>query len=119
MSPLGGVGINLAIQDAVAAANILAGPMARGEDVDPLLARVQARRLLLVRINQRIQYEGQKRIIGRLLAQDAAPVNPPLPARLLGRFKLLRRLPALIMGFGFRPEHVRSPIAPASAPRPG
>lgn len=115
MSPLGGVGINLAIQDAVAAANTLAGPMARGEDIDSLLARVQARRLLPVRITQRIQYEGQKRIIGRLLAADAAPGKPPLFVVLLSRFRLLRRLPALIMGFGFRPEHVRSPVAEISA----
>ena len=116
MSPLGGVGINLAIQDAVAAANILAGPMARGEDVDSLLGKVQARRLLPVRLNQRIQYEGQKRIIGRLLAQNPAPFKPPLPVLLLDRCKRLRRIPAFIMGFGFRPEHVRSPIASRAAP---
>lgn len=119
MSPLGGVGINLAIQDAVAAANILAGPMARGEDIDALLAGVQARRLLPVRITQRIQYEGQKRIIARLLAAGTAPARPPLFVVLLSRFRLLRRLPALIMGFGFRPEHVRSPVARTSVPRRG
>ena len=88
MSPVGGVGINLAVQDAVAAANILAGPLARGEDVDRLLARVQARRMLPTRLIQGMQRAIQTRIIGRLLArrpgaeQPAAGLAParPLPA---------------------------------------
>src|SRR3546814_5128029 len=63
MSPIGGVGINLAIQDAVAAANILAGPMARGEDVAPLLAKVQARRMLPTRLTQAMQEVIQNRVI--------------------------------------------------------
>lgn len=67
MSAIGGVGINLAIQDAVAAANILAGPLARGEPVDELLARVQARRMLPTRVIQGLQRAVQNRIIGRLL----------------------------------------------------
>ena len=110
MSPIGGVGINVAVQDAVAAANILAGPLARGADPDPLLARVQARRMPAVRAVQAFQDAAQKRIIGRVLATDG-PVRVPLPLRLLGRFPLLRRLPAAFLGFGVRPEHVRSPAA--------
>lgn len=108
MSPIGGVGINIAIQDAVAAANILAGPMARGEDLDPLLAKVQARRMLQVRTVQAFQNAAQKRIVAPLLAA-VGPVEPALPLRLLARFPLLRRLPAAFLGFGVRPEHIRSP----------
>jgi 2-polyprenyl-6-methoxyphenol hydroxylase-like FAD-dependent oxidoreductase len=110
MSPIGGVGINVAVQDAVAAANILAGAMARGEDPDPLLRRVQARRMLAVRVIQGFQDAAQRRIISPLLAARG-PVKPALPLRLLGRYPLLRRLPAAFLGFGIRPEHVRSPKA--------
>ena len=109
MSPIGGVGINVAIQDAVAAANILAAPLAAGRDVDPLLPRVERRRRLAVRAIQGFQSAAQTRIIGRLLSRPAAPVKPALPLRLLGRFPLLRRIPAAVIGFGVRPEHVRSP----------
>jgi len=111
MSPIGGVGINLAIQDAVAAANLLAGPMARREDVDPLLAKVEARRRLPVRVIQGFQNAAQKRIISPLLAARG-PVGPALPLRLLARFPVLRRLSAAFLGFGIRAEHVRSPEAP-------
>lgn len=111
MSPIGGIGINVAIQDAVAAANILAAPLARGEDVDPLLARVQARRLPSVRAMQAFQDAAQKRIIGPLLARPGASVRPPWQLRLIDRFPILRRLPAAFLGFGIRPEHVRSPAA--------
>jgi 2-polyprenyl-6-methoxyphenol hydroxylase-like FAD-dependent oxidoreductase len=109
MSPIGGVGINVAVQDAVAAANILAGPMASGEDPDPLLPRVQARRMLAVRIIQGFQNAAQKRIITPLLAARGPVLRPALPLRLLARFPILRRLPAAFLGFGVRPEHVRSP----------
>ena len=117
MSPVGGVGINVAVQDAVAAANILAGPMARGEDPDPLLSRVQARRMPAVRAIQGFQNAAQKRIISPLLAASG-PVRAALPLRLLDRFALLRRIAAAMVGFGFRPEHVRSPAAPVTPPRP-
>jgi 2-polyprenyl-6-methoxyphenol hydroxylase-like FAD-dependent oxidoreductase len=110
MSPIGGVGINVAVQDAVAAANILAGPMARGADPDPLLAKVEARRGLAVRAIQGFQNAAQKRIVTPLLA-GRAPDRPPLPLRLLGRYAALRRIPAAFLGFGIRPEHVRSPKA--------
>ena len=111
MSPIGGVGINVAIQDAVAAANILAGPMAAGKDPDPLLAKVQARRLLPVRLTQAFQNAAQKRIVRRVLATKTGPIRPPLPLRLLRRFPLLRRIPAAFLGFGIRAEHIRSPDA--------
>jgi 2-polyprenyl-6-methoxyphenol hydroxylase-like FAD-dependent oxidoreductase len=111
MSPIGGVGINVAVQDAVAAANILAGPMAAGEDVTALLPRVERRRRLAVRAIQGFQNIAQKRIISRLLARTAGPVRPILPLRLLNRYPLLRRLPAAFLGFGIRPEHIRSPEA--------
>ena len=111
MSPVGGVGINLAIQDAVAAANILAGPLGRGEDVDGLLARVQARRMLPTRLIQGMQRAIQTRIIGRLLAGGPPIVTPPRILRLLQRFPRLQRIPAWVVGLGFRREHIRSPEA--------
>ena len=109
MSPIGGIGINLAIQDAVAAANILAGPLARGGDVDPLLAKVQERRLLPTRLIQAGQKAAQDRIIGRVLG--GGPIVVPRIVRLLDRFPLLRRLPGRMIGLGFRRERVRSPAA--------
>ena len=112
MSPVGGVGINVAIQDAVAAANILAGAMASGADPDPLLGRVQKRRLPAVRLTQAFQKAVQNRIISRLLMARDAPFTPPLPVRLLNRYRFLRRFPAALIGFGYRPEHVRSPAGP-------
>lgn len=112
MSPIGGVGINLAIQDAVAAANALAGPLARGEDVDPLLHKVQDRRLFPTRIIQGAQKIAQDRVIGRLL-QPGEPIrNAPLVLRLLDRFPLVRRIPGRLIGLGIRRERVRSPISP-------
>jgi 2-polyprenyl-6-methoxyphenol hydroxylase-like FAD-dependent oxidoreductase len=110
MSPIGGIGINLAIQDAVAAANILAGPLARGEDVDPLLHKVQDRRLLPTRIIQGAQKFAQDRVIGRLLQPGAPIQKAPLLVRLLDRYPLLRRIPGRIIGLGIRRERVRSPV---------
>ena len=112
MSPIGGIGINLAIQDAVAAANILAAPLARGESVDPLLHKVQERRLLPTRIIQGAQKLAQDNIIGRLL-QSGEPIRKaPLAIRLLDRFPILRRIPGRFIGLGVRRERVRSPAAP-------
>ena len=112
MSPIGGIGINLAIQDAVAAANALAGPLARSEDVDPLLHKVQDRRLFPTRVIQGVQKAAQERVIGRVL-QSTAPIRQaPLIVRLLDRFPLLRRIPGRIIGLGVRRERVRSPAAP-------
>jgi 2-polyprenyl-6-methoxyphenol hydroxylase-like FAD-dependent oxidoreductase len=112
MSPIGGIGINLAIQDAVAAANVLAGPLARGEDVDRLLGKVERRRLFPTRVIQAAQKLAQDNIIGRLL-QSREPIRKaPLMIRLLDRFPLLRRIPGRFIGLGVRRERVRSPEAP-------
>ena len=110
MSPVGGVGINLAVQDAVAAANILAGPMARGEPVDPLLARVQARRMLPVRVIQGMQRIVHRNVIGAAFATK----QPRAPAlfRLIDAVPLLQRIPARVIGLGVRREHIGSPVAP-------
>ena len=118
MSPIGGIGINLAIQDAVAAANILAGPLARGEKVDGLLCKVEKRRLFPTRIIQGAQKAAQDRVIGRLL-QPGEPIRQaPLVIRLLDRFPLLRRIPGRLIGLGIRRERVRSPEtrSPARSP---
>jgi 2-polyprenyl-6-methoxyphenol hydroxylase-like FAD-dependent oxidoreductase len=106
MSPIGGVGINLAIQDAVAAANLLASPLRR-RDVQPSdLARVARRRLLPTRVTQALQLAIQDRVIGPVLDAAAAP-SVPLVVRLMQRWPALQRLPARVIGLGLRPEHVR------------
>ena len=112
MSPIGGIGINLAIQDAVAAANALAGPLARGEDVDPLLHKVQDKRMLPTRMVQAAQKAAQDNIIGRLLEQREPIIQAPRVVRLLDRYPLLRRIPGRLIGLGVRRERVRSPVAP-------
>jgi 2-polyprenyl-6-methoxyphenol hydroxylase-like FAD-dependent oxidoreductase len=108
MSPVGGVGINLAIQDAVAAANRLAAHLGDGRVTDDDLRAVQARRELPTRVTQRIQVLVQDRVITRVLS-GRRPLRPPLAARLLARFPALRRLPGRLVGIGIRPEHVRTP----------
>jgi 2-polyprenyl-6-methoxyphenol hydroxylase-like FAD-dependent oxidoreductase len=111
MSPIGGIGINLAIQDAVAAANALASLLARGEEVDPLLKKVEERRLLPTRAVQGAQKLAQDRIIGRLL-QSRSPISrAPFIVRMLDRFPVLRRIPGRLIGLGIRRERVRSPVA--------
>jgi 2-polyprenyl-6-methoxyphenol hydroxylase-like FAD-dependent oxidoreductase len=106
MSPAGGVGINLAIQDAVAAANLLAGPLRRRSVTLDDLRRVQRRRLLPTRLTQWVQVTLQNRVLDPLLAADR---TPPVPGviRLMQRWPWLQRIPARIIGVGFRPEHVR------------
>jgi 2-polyprenyl-6-methoxyphenol hydroxylase-like FAD-dependent oxidoreductase len=111
MSPIGGVGINLAIQDAVAAANILAAPLARGRPVDGDLKKIQARRLFPTRVIQAAQKLAQENMIGGLLNVSTPLPRPPLALRLLNRFPLLRRIPGRLIGLGIRREHVRSPLA--------
>jgi 2-polyprenyl-6-methoxyphenol hydroxylase-like FAD-dependent oxidoreductase len=111
MSPIGGIGINLAIQDAVAAANVLAGPLARGDEVDWLLHKVQDRRLLPTRMVQAAQKAAQDGIIGRLLEKREPITKAPLVVRLLDRVPLLRRIPGRLIGLGVRRERVRSPNA--------
>jgi len=109
MSPVGGVGINLAIQDAVAAANILAGPMAHGDDPDPLLAKVQKRRMFPVKMIQAMQRTVHRTVLRAALAGTVQ--KAPWPVRLLGRTPLLQRIPARVLGLGVRREHIRSPDA--------
>jgi 2-polyprenyl-6-methoxyphenol hydroxylase-like FAD-dependent oxidoreductase len=112
MSPVGGIGINLAIQDAVATANILAAPLARGENVDALLAKVQKRRLLPTRLVQSGQRTVHERLLRPLLeGRSTLGIEPPRVMRLLNRFPLLRRIPGYFIGHGVRQEHVRSPKA--------
>jgi 2-polyprenyl-6-methoxyphenol hydroxylase-like FAD-dependent oxidoreductase len=108
MSPVGGVGINLAIQDAVAAANILAVPLRQGPVSIEVLAEVQKRRQWPTEMTQALQLLVQKRIISNVLALQRRP-NVPFAVKLLNWFPMLRRLPARLIGMGFRPEHVRSP----------
>lgn len=110
MSPIGGIGINLAIQDAVAAANILAGPLQPAANVDHLLEKVERRRLLPTRIIQAGQKLAQDNVISTLLDSGRRFTKPPLALRLLNRFPLLRRIPGRIIGLGIRREHVRSPL---------
>jgi 2-polyprenyl-6-methoxyphenol hydroxylase-like FAD-dependent oxidoreductase len=105
MSPVGGVGINLAVQDAVAAANILAANLRAGTVKTSDLARVEQRRLFPTRMTQRLQVAIQNRIIRRALAGRKA-MKPGLVLRLLGWFPILRRIPARLIGMGFRPEHI-------------
>jgi 2-polyprenyl-6-methoxyphenol hydroxylase-like FAD-dependent oxidoreductase len=113
MSPIGGVGINLAVQDAVAAANILWEPLSRGRVSEDDLARVQRRREFPTRVTQAIQIFLQNRVISRALAAKGT-LEVPLGIRLLGRFPLLRRIPARLLGLGVRPEHVRTPERPVT-----
>jgi 2-polyprenyl-6-methoxyphenol hydroxylase-like FAD-dependent oxidoreductase len=116
MSPIGGVGINLAIQDAVAAANLLAAPLRAGTLTDADLARVQKRRMLPIRLTQAMQVFVQNRVIRGVLG-STKPFSLPWPLRLLQRFPYLRRFPARAVGVGFRPEHVHTPeaVSPSAA----
>jgi len=116
MSPIGGVGINLAIQDAVATANLLAETLAAGAaPSDAELRRVQDRRMFPTKVTQDFQVFIQDRAIDPLL-QGAQLKRPPLAARLFDEFPLLRRLPARLIGVGVRPEHVRTRDASATGP---
>jgi 2-polyprenyl-6-methoxyphenol hydroxylase-like FAD-dependent oxidoreductase len=108
MSPIGGVGINLAIQDAVASANILAAPLRAGALRFADLQAVQRRREGPTRFIQAIQIFLQRRFIAPTLAAQRSP-RPPWPARLLGRSALLRRIPARVIGLGLRFERVQTP----------
>jgi 2-polyprenyl-6-methoxyphenol hydroxylase-like FAD-dependent oxidoreductase len=107
MSPVGGVGINLAIQDAVAAANTLVPRMAAGDVHDSDLEAVQRRREFPTRATQKLQIAVQNRVIRRVLG-TSAPLKPPFLLRLVRQFPVLRRIPARVIGIGFRPEHIRT-----------
>lgn len=105
MSPLGGVGVNLAVQDAVAAANRLAAPLKQGSVTVADLAAVQSRRMLATRAVQWLQLTLQDNVIAPTLS-ETGPLQPPLFLRLMQRFPVLRRIPARMLGLGVRPEHV-------------
>jgi 2-polyprenyl-6-methoxyphenol hydroxylase-like FAD-dependent oxidoreductase len=107
MSPVGGVGINLAIQDAVAAANRLAAPLREGRLAIEDLRRVQRRRMLPTRLTQRMQLFIQNRVIHRVLGSTERPALP-FAVELLARFPFVSRIPARLIGMGIRPEHVRA-----------
>ncbi len=115
MSPIGGVGINLAIQDAVATANILAARMRQSNIGTESLQLVQRRRELPTRIIQGVQILIQNQVIQRVLGSNHR-MSPPLPVKLLGRFRFLRRIAGRLIGIGFRPEHVRTPDLGGSDP---
>jgi 2-polyprenyl-6-methoxyphenol hydroxylase-like FAD-dependent oxidoreductase len=114
MSPIGGVGVNLAIQDAVAAANRLVGPLRTGQVGIEVLAEVQRRRTFPTRATQRMQLFAQNNFLRRVLSSREAP-TPPWPIRLINRFPLLQRSPGRVVGLGFRPEHIATPDVGAAA----
>jgi 2-polyprenyl-6-methoxyphenol hydroxylase-like FAD-dependent oxidoreductase len=110
MSPIGGVGINLAIQDAAATANLLGDRLLHGRPSASELEAVERRRLFPTRATQRFQVLIQNRVIRRVL-QSTKPFALPWPLKLLRRWPILRRIPARVIGLGFRPEHVKTPEA--------
>jgi 2-polyprenyl-6-methoxyphenol hydroxylase-like FAD-dependent oxidoreductase len=114
MSPVGGIGINLAIQDAVATANILWQPLSEGWVSPSHLQRVQWRRELPTRLTQRGQVFVQDNVLNRVLG-STQPVVAPWFLRIFKRFPMLRRIPARLIGIGVRPEHVRTPEVTVSS----
>ena len=110
MSPVGGVGINLAVQDAVAAANILAEPLRHGTVTEENLAAVQKRREFPTRFTQRMQVTLQNNLIGPALQGAGGRPKAPLIMKML-QWPLLRRIPGRVMAVGIRPEHIKTPEA--------
>jgi 2-polyprenyl-6-methoxyphenol hydroxylase-like FAD-dependent oxidoreductase len=108
MSPAGGVGINLAIQDAIAAANILVQPLRGGTLTVDDLRQVQKRRELLTRLTQGMQIPMQNALFKGVI-ERSGDLKTPLFVKLLQRFPFLRRIPARVIGMGFRPEHIHTP----------
>jgi len=108
MSPIGGVGINLAIQDAVATANLLGGILQGRAPFEKELERVQSRRMFPTRATQGLQVAIQNNVIRRVLGKQTA-LSLPWPLRILRHWKALRCIPARIVGVGFRSEHIRTP----------
>ncbi|HWZ90082.1 MAG TPA: FAD-dependent oxidoreductase [Polyangiaceae bacterium] len=107
MSPVGGVGINLAIQDAVATANLLTVPLRDGTITAEDVARVQARRALPTRVTQALQIQAHERVLGPVFSDTAERLEAPLLFRLTSHSRSLRRLLGRIVGIGVRPEHVK------------
>ena len=114
MSPVGGIGINLAIQDAVAATNILAEPLRREAVTSHDLAAFQKRRLWPTRWTQALQVQAHKRVVEPALKSQVTFAKLPLTVRLLNDHPSLRRIPARLIGMGLRPEHVKTAAAPVA-----
>ncbi len=111
MSPIGGVGINLAVQDAVAAANVLAEPLRRGSVTDATLAAIQKRREFPTKVTQRLQLVMQNSLIGPALQGTGPRPKAPLVMKML-QWPLLNQIPARAIALGIRPEHIKTPEAP-------
>jgi 2-polyprenyl-6-methoxyphenol hydroxylase-like FAD-dependent oxidoreductase len=119
MSPVGGVGVNLAVQDAVATANLLAVRLASGCPSEDELDAVRRRREFPVRMTQAMQVVVQNNIISVALKPGSQPLKPPLPVRIVNAIPWLQGVTARFVGLGVRPEHVRSPVlAPSDAQTP-
>jgi 2-polyprenyl-6-methoxyphenol hydroxylase-like FAD-dependent oxidoreductase len=117
MSPIGGVGINLAVQDAAAAARLLAGPLRDGVVPPRRLGRVRRRRLLPTVVTQMVQRQIQTRVLSRILAGDR-PIGTPRVLRLLDRHPVLQGLPARAIGIGVLPEHASPALSSGVGVRP-
>jgi 2-polyprenyl-6-methoxyphenol hydroxylase-like FAD-dependent oxidoreductase len=111
MSPVGGVGINLAIQDAVATANLIAAKLHDGSVTEDDLDAVRRRRLWPTKVTQAIQVAIQDNVLAPVISGTNAALHVPLPMRILTAVPPLQRLLARVLGMGVRPEHVRSPLA--------
>lgn len=114
MSPVGGVGVNLAVQDAVATANLLADKMQHGCPSESDLDAVRRRREFPVKMTQRMQVIVQNKIISGALQGSDRPLKVPLIVRLITALPWLQGIPARLLALGVRPEHVHSKAAPAS-----
>jgi 2-polyprenyl-6-methoxyphenol hydroxylase-like FAD-dependent oxidoreductase len=115
MSPVGGVGVNLAVQDAVATANLLAAKLANGCPSEYELEAVRRRRQFAVRMTQRMQVIVQNNLISAALA-GGRPLQIPLLVRLIAAVPWFQGITARFVGVGVRPEHVRSPVSPVGSP---
>jgi 2-polyprenyl-6-methoxyphenol hydroxylase-like FAD-dependent oxidoreductase len=111
MSPVGGVGVNLAVQDAVATANLLAEKLLQGRPSEDDLDAVRRRREFPTRMTQAMQVMVQNNIITMALRPGAEPIKPPLFARIINAIPPLQGLTARFIAVGVRPEHVHSPSA--------
>ena len=116
MSPIGGVGVNLAVQDAVATANLLAAKLANGRPSVDALEMVQQRREFPVRMTQRMQVVIQNNIVNAALKPGNQPLEPPLVMRLITAVPWLQGITARFIGLGIRPEHVQSPATASANP---
>jgi 2-polyprenyl-6-methoxyphenol hydroxylase-like FAD-dependent oxidoreductase len=114
MSPVGGVGVNLAVQDAVATANLLAAKLREGSPSQADLDAVQGRREFPVKMTQRMQVVMQDNIVAMALKQAGQPLNAPLALRMITAIPWLQGITARFLGLGVRPEHVHSPVGDPS-----